>query len=92
MMRMLRKSEFLDASNIDYSKIISDLKRNEVCPIVTEQLTFLLLEMLKAYDEQEEKDNDLIHAAECYCKWLIDNAEEPNNNMLLNQLQIVRRI
>lgn len=88
---MLRKQDFIEASNIDYEKIAEDLNQNEVCPVVVEQLTFFMLEMLKAYDEQEEKKQELLHAAEKYCDWLIDNEEGTNDNMILNKLQIVRR-
>ena len=88
---MLRKQDVIEASNIDYGKIVGDLNQNEVCPIVIEQLTFFMLEMLKAYDEQEEKKTELLNVAELYCNWLLDKEYGVNNNMLLNRLQIVRR-
>ncbi len=88
---LLKKSDFVDAANIDYNCIKEDRKRNDTSPLVTEQITLFMLEMLGAYDELKEKDTDLLSTAEIYCDWLIENIEQPNDMMLLNRLQIIKR-
>ena len=88
---LLRKMDFLDAVNIDYEKIVEDLSQNDTSTIVTEQIILFMLEMLKAYDEQKTKDEELLKTAEAYCDWLIDNAENSADIMALNHLQIIRR-
>lgn len=88
---LLKKNDFLDAVNIDYGRIVDDLSQNDTSPIVTEQIILFMLEMLKAYDEQKTKDEDLLETAEAYCDWLTENAENSANIMALNHLQIIRR-
>ena len=88
---LLKKRDFIDAANIDYNRIREDLKQNNTSPLVTEQITLFMLEMLSAYDELKEKDSDLLSTAEVYCDWLTENSEQPNDMMLLNRLQIIRR-
>ena len=88
---LLKKDDFVEAANIDYNRIKEDRKQNEPSPLVTEQITLFMLEMLSAYDELEEKNVDLLSTAEAYCDWLIENSEQPNDMMLLNRLQIIRR-
>ena len=88
---LLKKKDFLDAANIDYEKIVDDLPKNNTSTIVTEQLILFMLEMLKAYDEQEPKDEALLETAEAYCNWLIEKADTSIDIMVLNHLQIIRR-
>lgn len=88
---LLKKKDFLDAANIDFKKIVDDLSANDTAPIVTEQLILFMLEMLKAYDEQKTKDAELLDAAEAYCDWLTENADNSDGIMKLNKLQIIRR-
>ena len=88
---LLKKSDFIDAANVDYKRIREDLKQNNTSPLVTEQITLFMLEMLGAYDELKRKDSDLLSTAEAYCDWLIENSEQPKDMMLLNRLQIIRR-
>lgn len=88
---LLKKIDFIEAANIDYYRIKEDLKQNSTSPLVTEQITLFMLEMLGAYDELKEKDSDLLSTAEAYCDWLIENSEQSNDMMLLNRLQIIRR-
>ena len=88
---LLKKSDFMDAANIDYNRIKEDRTQSDTSPLVTEQITLFMLEMLGAYDEMKEKDSDLLSTAEVYCDWLIENSEQPNDMMLLNRLQIIKR-
>jgi len=88
---LLKKNDFLDGVNIDYGRIVDDLSQNDTASIVTEQIILFMLEMLKAYDEQKTKDDDLLKTAEAYCDWLTENAEDSADIMVLNRLQIIRR-
>ena len=88
---LLKKNDFVEAANIDYQRIKEDRKQNDKSPLVTEQITLFMLEMLSAYDELEEKNADLLSTAEAYCDWLIENSGQPNDMMLLNRLQIIKR-
>ena len=60
---LLKKKDFLEVANIDYDVIIDDIPHNDTSPIVTERLILFMLEMLKAYDEQEKKEGGLLNAA-----------------------------
>ena len=88
---LLKKNDFVEAANIDYQRIKEDRKQNDKSPLVTEQITLFMLEMLSAYDELEDKNADLLSTAEAYCDWLIENSGQPNDMMLLNRLQIIKR-
>lgn len=88
---LLKKKDFLEVDNIDYDKISADIAENSTTPLVTEQLTLFMLEMLKAYDEQEQKDNRLLDLAEEYCLWLISLPNGVTELSTLNQLQIHKR-
>ena len=88
---LLKKQDFLDCANIDYQKIRNDLGQNDTLPIVTEQVTLFMLEMLKAYDTQETKDEELLSTAEHYCNWLMEKEDSPSDMMTLNHLQIEKR-
>lgn len=88
---LLKKKDFLEAANINYTKIIDDLAQNDSAPIVTDQVVLFMLEMLKAYDEQKNKENELLQTAEKYCEWLMKVTGETNEIMILNQLQIIKR-
>ena len=50
-----------------------------------------MLEMLKAYDTQETKDEELLSTAEHYCNWLMEKEDSPSDMMTLNHLQIEKR-
>ena len=88
---LLKKKDFIEASNIDYTLIREGLQRNGTSSLVTEQITLFILEMLSAYDEKQEKDEELLETAEKYSDWLIENSEKPGDMMLLNRLQIIKR-
>lgn len=88
---IMKKNDFLEATNIDYKKIIEDISQNDSSPIVTNQLILFMLEMLKAYDEQKNKNEELLETAEKYCDWLTKNSKDSSDIMTLNRLQIIRR-
>lgn len=88
---LLKKQDFLDGANIDYQKIVDDLDSNDTSPLVMEQLTLFMLEMLKACDELAVKEEELLFAAEKYSDWLIENSEQLDDTLILNRLQIIKR-
>ena len=88
---MLRKNDILEASNIDYERIVNGLEKNEASTVVTDRVTLFMLEMLKAYDEQSEKNDELLNTIDRYCEWLIDNTDNSNGIATLNRLQIIKR-
>lgn len=88
---LLKKNDFLEVDNIDYEKISADIEENDTSPLVTEQLTLFMLEMLKAYDEQKTKDVRLLDLADDYCSWLASIPDSIPDLTTLNRLQILRR-
>lgn len=85
---LMTKDSFLLASNIDYEKIVEDLSVNSKS--VTDDITWLFFEMLRAYDEQENKNEELLLTAEKYSDWLTEIIGK-TNEMILNKLQIIKR-
>lgn len=67
---MMDKTAFLNSSNIDYQYIEKDLFATKLTPLLIQPTTLLLLEMLKAYDEQPEKSEELFRLAEKTCAWI----------------------
>lgn len=89
---MMDKTAFLNSSNIDYQCIESDLLATKLVPPLIDQATLLLLEMLKAYDEQSEKSKELLHLAEKTCAWIEESDVEDSSYItVLNKIQIVKR-
>ena len=87
---MLKARDFVDASNMDYGKIRNDLAKCSTAAVVIEQITLLMLEMLKAYDLKQPKDEELLNLAEFYSDWLIANGDN-NDFQRINHYQIIRR-
>lgn len=86
------KTTFTNSSNIDYQCIENDLLATKLTPLLIESATLLLLEMLKAYDEQPDKSTELLRLAEKICTWIEESGVEYNlHTMLLNKMQIIKR-
>ena len=89
---LLDKTAFLRASNINYQYIEDDLLSTTLTPWMMDKATLLLLEMLKAYDEQKKKKPELLALAEKTCAWIRDSGAEYNTQITtLNKLQIIKR-
>lgn len=88
---LLKKNDFLEIDNIDYEEIAADIEENDTSPVVAEQLTLFMLEMLKAYDEQKEKDIRLLDLANDYCLWLESIPDGATDITTLNRLQVSKR-
>ena len=89
---MMDKTAFTNSSNIDYQCIENDLLATKLTPLLINPATLLLLEMLKAYDEQPDKLTKLLHLAEKTCTWIEkSDVEDGSYTMVLNRMQIAKR-
>lgn len=89
---LLNKEAFVHASNMDYEVVKSDICLMKSHPLLIECTTFMMLNILRGYDEQKEKDMRLLELAEAVCSWLSLDKEAAENPILrLNQLQIEKR-
>lgn len=90
---LLSVDQFAEASNFDYSLMISSyesfVKDNEK---VAQYANWDMLRMLQAYDKTEGKRSKLLDAAESLNNWFIETkrfSELPINE--INRLQIIKR-
>lgn len=89
---LLNKEAFVHTSNIDYEVVKSDLCSMKYHPLLIECTTLMMLNILRGYDEQKEKDARLLDLAEAVCSWLSLDKETVEYPILrLNQLQIEKR-
>lgn len=89
---LLNKNAFVQTSNMDYQFVGDEICEMISHPLITELTISLLLNILRGYDERQEKDNRLLDLAKRICDWLISNANANNSIILrLNQLQIEKR-
>lgn len=85
---ILCSEDYNKASNLVLNKVIEDFKRydNEVH---LERLVFCVLELIRAYDNDNDR-NDLLNAAIELCDWL-ESKEQSNVIHIINKLQCVIR-
>jgi hypothetical protein len=77
---------------MDYEVVKSDLCSMKYHPLLIECTTLMMLNILRGYDEQKEKDEHLLDLAEAVCSWLSLDKETVEYPILrLNQLQIEKR-
>lgn len=89
---LLDKAAFISASNIDYQVIEADLLSTNLAACMIDKATFLLLEMLRGYDELEHKRPELLTLAEKTCEWIATSNAGANTEIVtLNKLQIIKR-
>lgn len=68
-----------------------DITQKELKPVAVERYILWLLEILRAYDEQEQKDPLLLNFAEKVCDWLQSKDLSDVEILLLNKMQITKR-
>lgn len=89
---LLNKEAFVHTSNMDFDVVKSDLCSMKYHPLLIECTTLMMLNILRGYDEQKEKDMRLLDLAEAVCSWLSLDKETVEYPILrLNQLQIEKR-
>lgn len=87
---VLLKSNILNkASNINYEIILSDIMSTKISEPFLSQVTKFLLEILKAYDVQKEKNDKLMETAMELALYVKKKGTE--NIYLLNYLQVIKR-
>jgi len=89
---ILNKYDFLTLSNINYSRIVASIKKAPKSKPQDEYVNQLVLEMLKAYDEQKNKNDQLLKTALEILEWLLKYSEIDSAILTLNKLQIIRRM
>lgn len=89
---LMNSDAFAHASNIDFEAIKKDVASMSPHPALVDKVTFMLLDVLNGYDEQEEKDTRLLDLAETINSWLSNDDNQADPQVLkINQLQIVKR-
>ena len=89
---MLNKDAFVHTSNMDYDAVKNDLVSMNHQPLLIEFATLMMLNILRGYDEQSEKDERLLELAYTICNWLsLDNQTVEHSILRLNELQIEKR-
>ena len=89
---LLDKTAFVHASNMNYDTILNSITSLAPSPKFIPYTTDLLLEILRAYDEQTNKDGKLLELADSLCTWLSTFEREENDPVIrLNHLQIIKR-
>lgn len=88
---LFEKRDFIHTSNMNYEVMYEDIIRNELKPVTVERYILWLLEILRAYDEQEQKDPLLLDFAEKVCDWLQSQDLSDMEIVLLNKMQIIKR-
>lgn len=89
---LLKEDSFLKICNINYEKMLTNIKSIPFSDVYSERIVLLLLEMLKAYDESKDKRKDILVAAIELAKWLKDNDPFSAKEILvLNYLQSIKR-
>lgn len=89
---LLNKEAFIHASNMDYEAVQNDVCAMNHHPFIDQEMTLLLLNALRGYDERVDKDDRILDLAESICKWF-DAKEEDDDYPIyrLNLLQILKR-
>ena len=89
---LLNKDAFIHTSNMDYETVKNDICAMKHHLLLIECTTLMMLNILRGYDEREDKDGRLLDLAETICDWLARAEEMVEYPILkLNQLQIEKR-
>ena len=89
---LLDKTAFVHASNMNYDTILNSITSLAPSPKFIPYTTDLLLEILRAYDEQTDKDGKLLELADSLCTWLSTFENKEDDPVIrLNHLQIIKR-
>ncbi|WP_405381128.1 DUF4365 domain-containing protein [Phascolarctobacterium sp.] len=89
---LLNEEDFLKVSNINYSKLYTDvtsyLPTTAYCAAVID----LILNLLNAYDDSQDARKDILQSAKALAKWIYDVGDDTNKVIAkLNYLQAVKR-
>lgn len=88
---LLDKKAFIHTSNINYELIYQDVIQKKLTPETVDRYVFWLLDILRAYDAQEQKSILLLDFAGKICDWIYSQKLADDKIMLLNNIQITKR-
>ena len=89
---LLNGEAFTHASNLNYEKVKADICSMEHHILLLDNTTYLLLNVLRGYDAQKNKDLRLLDLADSICDWLAAYGEQIDSQILkLNKFQIIKR-
>lgn len=89
----LNKEYLLGCCNIDYNRMIVHLKSIPISEGYTTQLNFLLLDLLRVYDESGATREDILKTAFELSQWILEaDIFTDKNVMKLNLYQIIKRM
>ena len=89
---LLTKEAFCHTSNMDCELIAEDINSMTGDPQLSAWVTLFLLDVLRGYDLQSEKDTRLLILADRICEWLSRFENDTDAQVLtINRLQITKR-
>lgn len=85
----LNENQIFSCCNLDYNFIVKDIKKYDLNDDYANQICGLVLQMLLAYDKQQDKNMELLEAALSLEEYLYKNVQD--NISLLNYCQVLKR-
>lgn len=85
---VLKKDDFIRLSNLDYNRMVMNMRMEMPHPLYCEKVNFVVLNLLAAYDDTSR--SELLHTAKEMTEWLC-SVEQDNTVFRLNLLQIIKR-
>lgn len=90
---LLKKNEILKSCNLNYDKIIEQIKLVPTSEYYSSQVILFLLELLRAYDESKGEREEIYEAATIISRWLLEEDLYTSKNLLLlNYYQTIKRM
>ena len=90
---LLKKNEILKSCNLNYDKIIEQIKLVPTSEYYSSQVILFLLELLSAYDESKGEREEIYEAATIISRWLLEEDLYTSKNLLLlNYYQTIKRM
>lgn len=89
---LLKKDTILKSNNLNYNKILEQIKLIPISVPYSSQVVVFLLELLSSYDESKQKSEDILEFAIKLAKWLLEvDSCTPRSLLLLNYYQAIKR-
>ena len=86
---LLKSTDYINISNLNIEKIISDLELKEINDYTVDNATLMLLEILKAYDVT--KSESFYQASHQLALWILEIENISSDITFINMLQIKKR-
>lgn len=88
---LINKEEIKHISNMNYQLILDDLNSIKMNEYSIHDVNLWMLEILKAYDEKQPKDIELLELAEKVQKLIASQRVEDEDISTINAIQIIKR-